>query len=139
MAMFLSITAVLWIILFVLGPASGFVLPRIDPVKGSSYGFGYHYDYNNAGSSWDHKRAYRHSQHRLNFNRWYYHYGHKPQQYYKYKYYPGPGDRHRSPVYSRHKYSPKKYSYRKPAQLRDRIPRQSFRHSRSFNRVRIGR
>lgn len=134
-----SIIAGSLIILAGLSPAFGFVLPRTNPDKGSLYGFGYHYDYDNAESSWDHERVYRHSGYRHHYNRWYYHYDHKPLYYNKHRHYPSPGDRHKAHIYSRHKYAPKNYSQRKHIQLRDRIPRHSFQYTRPFHRVRIGR
>ncbi len=70
--------AVLLIILTGLSPAFGFNLPRTDPDKGTHYGFGYHYNYDSAGSSWDHNRVYLHSGDRHHYNRWYYHYVQKP-------------------------------------------------------------
>ena len=134
-----SIIAGSLIILMGLRPAFGFVLSQTSSDKGSPYGFGYHYDYDNAGSSWDHERVYRHSGYRDHYNRWYYHYGHKPQHYNTYRYYSSPGARPKAHIYSRYKYAPKNYSQRKPIQLRDRIPRPSFQYTRPFHRVRIGR
>ena len=139
MKVLFSIIAGSLIILTGLSPAFGFVLPRTNPDKGSPYGFGYQYDYDNAGSSWDHERVYRHSGYRNHYNRWYYHYGHIPQHYNKHRYYPSPGDRHKAHIYSRHKYAPKNYSHQKHIQLRDRIPRHTFQQTRPFHRVRIGR
>ena len=139
MKLLFSIIAGSLIILTGLSPVFGFVLPRINPDKGSPYGFGYHYDYDNAGATWDHERIYRHPGHRPHYNRWYYHYGHKPQPYNKHRYYPSHGDRHKAHIYSRHKYAPKNYIHRKHIQLRDRIPRHSFRYTKPFHRVRIGK
>lgn len=139
MKVLFSIIAGSLIILTGLSPAFGFVLPRTNPDKGSPYGFGYHYDYDNAGSSWDHERVYRHFGYRNHYNRWYYHYGHIPQHYNKHRYYLSPGDRHKAHIYSRHKYAPKNYSHQKHIQLRDRIPRHTFQQTRPFQRVRIGR
>lgn len=139
MTLSFSIIAGSLIILTGLSPAFGFVLPRTNPDKGSSYGFGYHYDYDNAGSNWNHERVSRHSGHRHHYSRWYYHYDRKPQHYNKHRYYPSHGDRHKAHLYSRHKYTPKNYSQRKHIQLGDRIPRHSFQHTRPFHRLRIGR
>jgi len=162
MKLFFSIIAASLIILSGPNAAFGFDLPKVAPDKGSPYRFGHHYDYDNAGSNWNHERVYRHPGHRNHYSRWYYHYGHKPHHYKKYRYYPYekynyyphkkhgyyPGigyDRHKAHIYSRHKYGPHKYApkgytHRKHIQLRDRIPSHSFKHTRSFNRgVRIGR
>ena len=139
MTLSFSIIAGSLIILTGLSPTFGFVLPRTNPDKGSPYGFGYQYDYDNAGSSWDHESVYRHFGYRNHYNRWYYHYGHIPQHYNKHRYYLSPGDRHKAHIYSRHKYAPKNYSHQKHIQLRDRIPRHTFQQTRPFHRVRIGR
>ena len=42
-----------------IGAAFGFELPKVTPDKGAPYRFGHHYDYDNAGSSWNHERVYR--------------------------------------------------------------------------------
>ena len=155
MKLFFSIIAALWIGLAGLSAASGFTLPTVTPDKGSPYSFGHHYDYDNAGSYWNHERAYRHPGHRHHYSRWYYHYGHKPQAYKKHRdypyteyryypyekhgHYPSLGYRNKTHIYSRQKNIPNGYAHRKHIQLRDRIPSQSFNHTRSFNRVRIGR
>ena len=139
-----------------LSAAYGFELPKVTPDKGAPYRFGHHYDYDNAGSSWNHERVYRPPGHRNHYSRWYYHYGHKPKPYKKHRSYPfkkysdssygkygyPPGrgySRHKAHSFSRHKYAPKGYFHRKFIQLRDRIPSHSFKRTRSFNRVRIGR
>ena len=139
MKLLFSILAGSLIILSGLSPAFGFVLPRTKPAKGSPYGFGYHYDYDNAGSSWDHERVDRHSGYRHHYNRWYYHYGQRTQNYNKHRHYLNPGDRYKDHIYSRHKYNSKNYIHRKHIQLKDRIPRHSFRHTKAFHRVRTGR
>ena len=156
MKLLFSIIAAALFVLTELGAAFGFDLPKIAPDKGSPYSFGHHYEYDSAGSDWNHERVYRHPEQRQHFNRWYYHYGHKPKPYKKhrsypykkysdssydkYGYYPGLGySRHKAHGFSRHQYSPKGYSHRKFIQLRDRIPSHSFKHTRSFNRVGIGR
>jgi len=123
-----------------LSAAFGFELPKVTPDKGAPYRFGHHYDYDNAGSSWNHERVYRDPGLRHHYSRWYYHYGHKPKPYKKHRSYPyktysySPGLE-----YSRHKYTPKGDFLQNFIQLRDRIPSHSFKHTRSYNRVRIGR
>ena len=156
MKLLLSIVAAWLISLAGLSAAFGFELPKVTPDKGSPYRFGHHYDYDNAGSNWNHGKAYRHPGDRHHYSRWYYHYGHEPYPYIKHRsypyrkhrysaykkhgLYPGIGFRNKTHIYSRHKYAPKGYTHRKHIQLRDRIPRHSFKHTRSFNRgVRIGR
>ena len=155
MKLLFSIIAASLIVLSGLSAALGFNLPKITPDKGSPYSFGHHYDYNNAGSNWNLDRVYRYPGHRHRYSRWYYHYGHQPQpfkehRYYpygkysyphkKHGYYPGIGfGRHKAHIYSRHKYAPKGYAHRKHIQLKNRIPSHSFKHTGSFNRVRIGR
>lgn len=135
------------------GAAFGFDLPKVESDKGSPYSFGHHYDYDNAGSNWNHQRAYRHPEQRQHFSRWYYHYGHKRHLYQKqraypykkYGYYPSIGySRHKAHIYSRHKYvpnkyAPKGYTQRNLIHHRNRVPSHGFNHTRSFNRVRIGR
>ena len=139
-----------------LSAAFGFELPKVTPDKGAPYRFGHHYDYDNAGSSWNHERVYRHPGNQNHYSQWYYHYGHKPMPYKKHRSYPykkysdssyekygySPDhrySRHKAYRFSRPKYTPKGYSHRKFIQLRDRIPSSSFRHTRPFNRGRIGR
>ena len=139
-----------------LSAAFGFELPKVMPDKGEPYRFGHHYDYDNAGSSWNHERVYRHPGNQDHFRRWYYHYGHKPKPYKKQRSYPFKKDgysshekygdfpgrvysRHKAHIFNRHQYTPKGDNYRKFIQLRDRIPSHSFKHTRSFNRARIGR
>jgi hypothetical protein len=46
-----------------LSAAFGFELPKVTPDKGAPYRFGQHYDYDNAGSSWNYERVYRHPGH----------------------------------------------------------------------------
>jgi hypothetical protein len=84
----LSIMAVWWIGIAAIGAAFGFELPKVTPDKGAPYRFGHHYDYDNAGSSWNHERVYRPPGHRHHYSRWYYHYGHKPNPYKKQRSYP---------------------------------------------------
>ena len=153
MKLLFSIIAAALFVLTELGAAFGFDLPKVAPDKGSSYSFGHHYDYDSAGSSWNHERAYRHPGQRKHFSRWYYHYGHKRHLYQKqrsypykkYGYYPSRGySRHKAHIYSRHKnvpnkYAPKGYSHRKLVHPRTRVPSHGFNHTRSFNRVGIGR
>ncbi len=142
-----SIIAAALIALTELCAAFGFDLPKVTPDKGSPYSFGHHYDYDSAGSNWNHKRVYRHPEQRQHFSRWYYHYGHrrhlyKKQRSYPYKkygYYPSIGySRHKAHIYSRHKYVPNKYApkgdtHRKVVHLRNRIPSHGFNHTRSSN------
>ena len=153
MKLLFSIIAAALFVLTELGAAFGFDLPKIAPDKGSPYSFGHHYEYDSAGSDWNHERVYRHPEQRQHFNRWYYHYGHKRHLYQKqrsypykkYGYYPSIGySRHKAHIYSRHKYvpnkyAPKGYTHRKFIKLKDRIPSSSFRHTRPLNRVRISR
>ena len=155
MKLFFSIIAASLINLAGLSAAFGFDLPKVTPDKGTPYSFGHHYDYDNAGSNWNHERVYRHPGYRHHYSRWYYHYGHKPYPYKKHRsypygkhsyssykkhgYYPGLGYRNNDHIYSRHTYGAESYSDRKHIQLRDRIPSHGFNHTRSFNRVGIGR
>jgi hypothetical protein len=152
MKLMLSIMAACLIGMAGLSAAFGFELPKVTPDKGAPYSFGHHYDYDNAGSSWNHEGVYQHPGNQDHYSRWYYHYGHQPKQRsYPFKKYgyssnekyghnPGSGySRHKAHIYRRHKYTPKGHTHRKFIQLRDRIPSSSFRHTRSFNRVRIGR
>ena len=152
MKLFFSIMAAWSVGLAGLTAAFGFDLPKATPDKGTPYSFGHHYDYDNAGSDWNHERVNRHPGYRHHYSRWYYHYGHKPQPYKKhryypyekYGYYPSFGYRNKTHIYSRHtygtnKYAPKGYTDQKHMQLRDRIPSHGFNHTRSFNRVGIGR
>lgn len=139
-----------------LSAAFGFELPKVTPDKGAPYRFGHHYDYDNAGSSWNHERVYRQPGNQDHYSRWYYHYGHQPKPYTKqrsylfkkngyfsdekYGGYRGRGySRHKAHIYRRHQYTPKGDTYRKFIKLRDRIPSSSFRHTRPLNRIRIGR
>ena len=136
--------------------AFGFELPTVKPDRGEPYSFGHHYDYDNAGSSWNYERVYRDPGNRHHYNRWYYHYGHIPKitikkrsypykkhsNYFfeKYGHYPGRGySRHKARIHSQHKYEPRGDIHRKFIQLRDRIPSHRFNHTRPFNRGRIGR
>ena len=156
MNLFISIITAWLISIAGLSAAFGFDLPKVAPDKGSPYRFGHHYDYDNAGSNWNHERVYRHPGHRHHYSRWYYHYGQKPKpykkhhsypykkysnySYEKYGYYSGRGySRNKAHNFSRHKYTPKGYTHRKFIQLRDRIPSSSFRPLGPLNRVRIGR
>jgi hypothetical protein len=151
-----SIMAAWFIGIAGIGAAVGFELPKVTPDKGAPYRFGHHYDYDNAGSSWNHEMVYRHPEHRHDYSRWYYHYGYQPKPYTKQRSYPfkkdsyssdkmygdSPGlgySRHKAHIYRQHQSTPKGDTHRKFIQLRDRIPNHSFRHTRSFNRVRIGR
>jgi hypothetical protein len=139
-----------------LSAAFGLEFPKVTPDRGAPYRFGHHYDYDNAGSSWNHERVYQEPGNRHRYSRWYYHYGHKPKPYTKQRSYPFKKDgyyilekydhnpsrgysRHKTRIHSQHRYAPKGDSHRNFIQLRDRIPHHSFRHLRPFNRVRIGR
>ena len=153
MKLLFSIIAAALISLTAPGAAFGFDLPKATPDKGSAYSFGHHYDYDSAGSNWNHERVYRHPEQRQHFSRWYYHYGHKRHLYQKqrsypykkYGYYPSIGySRHKAHIYSRHKFVPNRYApkgdtHRKLTHPRNRIPSHGFNHTRSFNRVGIGR
>ena len=156
MKLMFSILAACMIGIAGLSTAFGFELPKVTPDKGTPYRFGHHYDYDNAGSSWNQERVYRNPGNRHHYSRWYYHYGptsnpsikhrsypYKKHNNYAYKksgYNPGRGySKHKTRIHSQHKYAPKGYTHRKFIQLRDRIPSHRFNHTRSFNRVRIGR
>ena len=156
MNLFISIITAWLISIAGLSAAFGFDLPKLAPDKGSPYRFGHHYDYDNAGSNWNHERVYRHPGHRHHYSRWYYHYGqephsnkkHRPYPYNKYSYYPYKKyghypslgySRHKALIYSRDKYAPQGYTHRNHIQLRDRIPSHGFNRTRPFHRVRIGR
>ena len=155
MKLFISIITAWLISLTWLSTAFAFTLPKVAPDKGSPYRFGHNYDYDNAGSKWNHGRVYRHPGHRKHYSRWYYNYGHKrhfhkkyryyPYEKYshyphkKYGYYPSIGYRNKDHIYRRHPSAAKGYNQRKHIQLRDRIPSHSFKHTRSYNRVRLGR
>ena len=119
--------------------AFGFELPKVAPDKGAPYRFGHYYDYDNAGSSWNHDRVYRRPGHRHHYSRWYYHYGHHPRPYPKQRSYPFKKDSyssdkkhgdcpglgyswHKAYIFNRHQYAPKGDTHRKFIQLRDRIP-----------------
>jgi len=134
-----------------LSAAFGFELPKVTPDKGAPYRFGQHYDYDNAGSSWNYERVYRHPGHRHYFSRWYCHYGQQPKIFIKkwsypyrkhsdyffekYDHYPGRGySRHKARIYSQQKSATKGYSPQKIIHLRDRITNHSFNPTRSFNR-----
>ena len=66
-----------------LSPAIGFNLlrNRITPDKGTTYSFGYHYTYDNAGSRWNHDRAYRHNGYHSNHFDKHHDYDHKRYHY----------------------------------------------------------
>jgi len=141
MNLFFSIITAWLFSLAGLSAAFGFDLPKVTPDKGSPYSFGHHYDYDNAGSNWNHERVYRHPEQRRHFNRWYYHYGHKRHlhqkqrayPYKKYGYYPSIGySRQKTHIYSRPKYAPKDHTHRKPIHLRNRIPNHGLNPTRSF-------
>ena len=143
-----SIIAAWLISLAGLNTAFAFTLPKVTPDKGSPYGFGNHYVYDNAGSNWNHERAYRPPGHRQHYSRWYYHYGdnpnsykeHRTYPYRKHRYssynrygdYPGLGARNKDHIYSRHTPGSKGYTQRKHIRLRDRIPSHGFNHTKSF-------
>ena len=151
MKLLFSIIAAWLVGLAGLTAAFGFDLPKVAPDKGSPYRFGHHYDYDNAGSNWNHERAYRDPGDRHHYSRWYYHYGHnsnpykkhRPYPYRKYSYsayekhglYPGFGYRDKDHIYSRHTYGPKSYTHRNHLQLRDHIPSHSFNHTRPFHPI----
>lgn len=134
-----SITTGSLIMLLAISAAFGFVLPRVEREKGTQYGFGYHYDYDNAGSSWNHERVRPHTDHRHLHDRWYYHYGRQPQYNCKQRNYASPGDGRKSNIYNRHKYNPDNDIRRRHIQFRDRIPGHRFQHTMPSHRIRIGR
>ena len=129
--------------------AYGFTLPKLMPDKGATYSFGNQYDYDNAGSKWNHDKAYRHPGYRNHYDRWYYHYGKKRHNQYgkirhhhygkkrhpvrDYHYSPSYGYRQKSYNYSRYQYKPKNYIHRKHIHLRNRIPSHSFSHTRPLH------
>jgi hypothetical protein len=94
----------------------------------------YIYDY--AGSHYDHERVYQQSGYRHDNDRWYYHYGQKLKPYNKQRYYQDREYIGKARVYSQPQYPPQNYMHRKPIQLRDRIPRNSFRYRSPFPRAR---
>ena len=132
-----------FILLIIAGqsPVSGFELPKITPDRGTTYNFGYHYIYDNAGSYWDYERVYVDSGNQnSHYDRWYYHYGRKPEASDKQRNYPGSPYRKDLEVYSHgNEKSSKGFTHRKPYQLRDRIPSRGFPHTMPYNRARIGR
>ena len=148
MNLFISIITAWLISLGGLSIALAFTLPKVAPDKGSPYRFGHNYNYDNAGSKWNHERVYRHPGHRHHYDRWYYHYGPKRHSYKKYRYYPyekysyyphkkygyypSIGNRNKDHTYRRHPSALKGYTQRKHIQLRDRIPSHSFNHTKSF-------
>ena len=94
--------------------------------------------YNHGGLDWDRERANRRAGNRNLNDRWYYHYGQKLQSDNKHPYYQGKGHIPRDSVYSQPNYTPRSFKYRKPTQIRDHIPRNSFRYRSPFPRARIG-
>ena len=97
----------------------------------------YIYDY--AGSYLNHERNYRPSGYRQPDDRWYYHYGQKLKPYNKQRQYRDHGYMPKARVYSQPQYPPQNYGHRKPVrpiQIRDRVPRNSFRYRSPFPRAR---
>ena len=94
------------------------------------------YDYN--GLDWDRNRVDRRAGNRNLDDRWYYHYGQKLQSDSKLSNYQSRGFIPKDNIYSQPNYTPKSNKYRKPTQIRDHIPRNSYRYRSPFPRARIG-
>jgi hypothetical protein len=137
------------LILTGLTAAFGFTLPKVKADRGATYSFGNQYNYDNAGSKWNHDRAYQHPGFQNHHNRWYYHYGRKRHDNYgkmrhrhygkkrhhfgKYQYAPGLGYWKKTHPYSRYQYNPKNHIHRKHIHPRNRIPSHSFSQTRPLN------
>ena len=129
--------------------AFGFTLPKVKPDRGATYGFGNQYTYDNAGSRWNHDRAYQHPGYQNHYNRWYYHYDRKRHDnygkirhhHYGKKRHPfgnhhdstGLGYRKKTHPYSRFQYNQSNNILRKHIHLRNRIPNHSFSHKRPLS------
>lgn len=129
------------LILSGLSTTFGFTLPKAMPDRGATYSFGNQYTYDNAGSKWNHERAYQPPGYQNHYNRWYYrygnkshhHYGKKRHQFGKYHFSPGSGYRKESHPFSRYQYNSKNNIHRKHIHLRNRIPRHSFGYKRPLS------
>ena len=91
-----------------------------------------------AGLLRDYEKAHRHSDYRNLNDRWYYHYGRKLKSDDKDRYYQGYRNMPKANIYTQPNYTPKNYMHRKPIQIREHIPRNSFRYRSPFPRARIG-
>ncbi len=94
--------------------------------------------YNYGGLHWDRNRGNRRAGNRNLNDRWYYHYGQKLRSDNQHPYYQSRGYIPEDNVYRQPNYTPKNNKYRKPTQIRDHIPRNSFRYRSPFPRARIG-
>ena len=94
------------------------------------------YDY--AGLLWYYERTHRHSGYRNLNDRWYYHYGQKLKPDDKHRYHQSYRNMPKANIYTQPNYTPKNYIHRKPIQIREHIPRNSFRYRSPFPRARIG-
>ena len=91
-----------------------------------------------AGLLRDYIKAHRQPDYRNLNDRWYYHYGHKLKSDDKYQYHQGYSRMPKASIYTQPNYTPKNYRHRKPIQIREHIPRNSFRYRSPFPRARIG-
>ena len=137
---FLHIIVGTSILLSGLSPSFGNSLVNPKPHSGKRWTYIFFdriiYDY--FGLHRDHETVYRHSEFRRLYDRWYYHYGHKLKPDDKPPYYQSYGFKLEDNIYSQPNYTPKNYLHRKPIQIREHIPRNSFRYRSPFPRARIG-
>jgi hypothetical protein len=139
MKSFLHIIAGTTMLLLGIMPAYGSALLKPDTTSDSRWAYIY-FDriILNSASSWVHRKADRHTGHQDLSDRWYYHYGTQIRSFDQRRYYERNRSNQKSTIYSQPNYAPKSFRYRKPTQMRDHIPRNSFRYRSPFPRGRIG-